>query len=67
MKPLYIKEALHSPSLLIISIALTLKEYSTLIANSTMYCDVVFMLTSLSEEASPFEMVHHHLTASVVM
>ena len=50
---MYIKEALQSPILLIISIALTLKEYSTPIANSAMCCDVVFMLTNLLEEPVP--------------
>ena len=45
---LYTSESLHSPSLLILSAPLTLKEYTTPICSgSTIYCDVVVMLVML--------------------
>ena len=41
----YITDALHSPSLLILSAPLTLKEYTTPICNgSIIYCDVVLVM-----------------------
>ena len=41
----YIYESLHSPSLLILSAPLTLKEYTTPICSgSTIYCDVVLVM-----------------------
>ena len=44
----YTSESLHSPSLLILSAPLTLKEYITPICSgSTIYCDAVVMLVVL--------------------
>ena len=44
----YTSESLHSPSLLILSSPLTLKEYTTPICSGrTIYCDVVVMLVML--------------------
>ena len=41
----YTNESLHSPSLLILSAPLTLKEYTTPICSgSTTYCDVVLVM-----------------------
>ena len=46
---MYTNESLHSPSLLILSAPLTLKEYTTPICSGStiLYCDVVVMLVML--------------------
>ena len=50
---LYLKKTLHSPSRLVVSAPLTLKEYTTPIcSDSTIYCDVVFMLMKLFAEVT---------------